>query len=175
MGLSSHITSTQQERFFRPVGSTDSEAAFCAILNALRAEFSTEMPPLPILTEKIQSLCQEIVNYNPNETILNFILSIGPHTMFVYSWPGRRPGSKVWNGLHYTVRNNPSSVGYHKQNTISQFIKHRQYSQNTCVVATKPLTTNEEWIEVKSGELIVVKKGTPYATPADWLRQEFLP
>ena len=34
--------------FYHPIGDTDSEAVFCAILNALRAEFN-ELPTLPVL------------------------------------------------------------------------------------------------------------------------------
>ena len=40
--------SNREEVFYHPVGDTDSEAVFCAILNALRAEF-TELPTLPVL------------------------------------------------------------------------------------------------------------------------------
>lgn len=69
------------ERFYYPVGNTDSEAAFCAILNALRAEFTDSMPSLPVLYEKLQKLCQEIVEYDKQGTILNFLLLCGPHIL----------------------------------------------------------------------------------------------
>jgi hypothetical protein len=56
---------------------------------------------------RLQSLCHEIVDYNQDETILNFLLTCGPHVLWVYSWPGSRPGSNFWNGLHYTVHEPP--------------------------------------------------------------------
>ena len=46
---------------YHPVGDTDSEAVFCALLNALRAKFTT-LPSLPVLHETLGSLCREIVS-----------------------------------------------------------------------------------------------------------------
>ena len=92
------------DRAYNPVGHTDSEAVFCAILNALRARFET-LPTLPVLHDAIASLCDEIVmkdeSVGSHNTILNFLLGCGPHIQFAYSWPGAREGSSVWNGLHY--------------------------------------------------------------------------
>ena len=96
------------ELIYHPVGDTDSEAVFCAMLNALRAEFTT-LPTLPVLYEAIQRLCSEIVRGKELETIFNFLLGCGQFTMFAFSWPGSRVGSTVWNGLHYLVRYPPFS------------------------------------------------------------------
>ena len=90
------------DRFYYPVGNTDSEATFCAILNALRAEFTDHMPSLPVLYEKLQKLCQEIVDYDPKGTILNFLLTCGPHVLWVYSWPARDLDPTY--GMVYTTR-----------------------------------------------------------------------
>jgi predicted glutamine amidotransferase len=65
-----------KELFYHPVGETDSEAVFCAILNALRTEF-VELPTLPNLYETIQRLCAEIVQGEEDTTILNFLLGCG--------------------------------------------------------------------------------------------------
>lgn len=94
------------EAMYHPVGDTDSEAVFCAMLNALRAEFTT-LPTLPVLYEAIQKLCCEIVRGHEKSTIFNFLLGCGQYTMFAFSWPGSREGSTVWNGLHYLVRYPP--------------------------------------------------------------------
>jgi hypothetical protein len=64
------------ERFYYPVGNTDSEKGFCAILNALRAQFPDTMPSLPVLHEILGKLCQEIVDYDSKGTILNFLLVV---------------------------------------------------------------------------------------------------
>jgi len=157
------------ERFYYPVGNTDSEATFCAILNALRAEFTDTVPSLPVLYDKLQKLCREIVDYNPKGTILNFLLTCGPHVLWVYSWPGRRPGSKTWNGLHYTVRSNNQSGNdddtttnlHDNDDSMSVTVKS---PGAVCIVATAPLTDDEEWIELKPGELVVLDEGSPYVT-----------
>lgn len=96
-------------RDYNPIGKTDSEAMFCAMLNALRARFDT-LPSLPVLHSAIASLCNEIValdSQHEGTTIFNFLLGCGPHIQFAYSWPGAREGSTVWNGLHYLVREPP--------------------------------------------------------------------
>jgi predicted glutamine amidotransferase len=175
------------ERMYYPVGDTDSEATFCAILNALKAQFPDTMPSLPDLHEALAELCREIVEYNPTETILNFFLTCGPHVLWVYSWPGRRPGSAVWNGLYYTVRSNLTSLAdadykvsvvpeevNGNSNNINSKEQEDQEERNrqVCIVATKPLTDDEEWIELKPGELILMDSGMPHVTVKDLFRVE---
>jgi len=188
------------ERTYSPIGTTDSEAAFCAILNALRAKFTDSMPSLPILYEELKVLCQEIVDYEPKTTIFNFLLTCGPHLLWVYSWPGARPGSKVWNGLHYTIRNRKNddtttrlscsgddpnyavaigTAAYKKTNGASESINGTRDSSSindsenqVCLVATKPLTSDEEWIELERGELLVMDAGAPKVSAVDLFRAE---
>lgn len=172
------------ERTYNPIGTTDSEAAFCAILNALRAKFTDNMPSLPILYEELKLLCKEIVDYNPKLTILNFLLTCGPHLLWVYSWPGARPGSKVWNGLHYTIRNNDTQLSSNSDdpnyqvaiNKLGQRPQSPSEGWNddhqVCVIATKPLTSDEEWIELNRGELLVMDAGLPRVSIGDLFRAE---
>eukprot|EP00957_Ditylum_brightwellii_P115480 8808659-Ditylum_brightwellii.AAC.1 len=75
---------------YHPVGDTDSEAVFCAILHALKAEFHT-LPTLPVLYQTPQRLCAEIVSRKESQSIVNFLLGCGQYTLFAYSWPGARP------------------------------------------------------------------------------------
>jgi len=149
--------------FYHPIGNTDSEATFCMILNALRAEF-TELPTLPLLYETLQRLCSQLVEGEEDTTILNFLLGCGPYTLFAYSWPGARPGSKVWNGLHYTVRTPPFAT----ETTLIDcdysidFSKVAGPNDRVAVIATKPLTSNEEWKEFRRGELLMFDYGLAY-------------
>lgn len=155
------------ERYYYPVGDTDSEKTFCAILNALRAQFPDTMPSLPVLYENIQSLCREIVDYDRTGTIFNFLLTCGPHVLWVYSWPGKRPGSVVWNGLHYIVRSKDTNL-----HDADISVRVKGYGDSVCIVATKPLTDDEEWIELKAGELIVPDNGIPHVTARDLFHVE---
>lgn len=158
--------------YYHPVGSTDSEATFCAILNALRCRFTT-LPSLPVLHEAIQELCAEIVRHDPQGTIFNFLLTCGPHTQWVYSWPGQRPGSKVWNGLHYTVRDYPfSPVHLADMNMTVDFFETTTSQDCVSIIATKPLTDDEKWTEIQRGQLIVFDQGKPFQTPYELFELE---
>jgi hypothetical protein len=178
------------ERMYYPVGDTDSEATFCALLNALKAQFPDTMPSLPVLHEALAELCREIVEYNPTETILNFFLTCGPHVLWVYSWPGRRPGSLVWNGLYYTVRSGLTSLadsdyavrvgvpeeevtnGNNDDDSNSSTTEEEERNRQVCIVATKPLTDDEEWIELKPGELILMDNGLPHVSVKELFQVE---
>jgi glutamine amidotransferase len=149
------------ERFYSPVGSTDSEAAFCAILNALRVRFK-RLPSLPVLYDALQQLCEEIVREDPELTIMNFLLTCGPNTLWVYSWPGSRPGSKVWNGLHYTTRRFPfNKTHLCDMDYTVDFSTLTTKKDCVSVIATQPLTDDEEWVELQRGELVVFDEGRP--------------
>lgn len=159
---------------FRPIGDTDSEAAFCAILNALKAEFDT-LPTLSVLHSFLSKLCNEIIDGHPEETIFNFMLGCGQYTMFAYSWPGKRAGSEVWNGLHYIVREPPFSTAklVDVDYTID-FAGVTTPSDRVAVITTKPLTSEEGWTEFKRGELIMFDNGLPHSTPekCEWVEAQ---
>lgn len=153
------------EAIYNPVGDTDSEAVFCAILNALKAEFLT-LPTLPVLYEAIQKLCCEIVRGYEKTTILNFLLGCGQFTMFAFSWPGAREGSTVWNGLHYLVRSPPFKTAKLKDEDYAiNFNETNGENDRVAIIATKPLTTNEEWKEFGRGQLFMFDMGLPYSRP----------
>lgn len=164
-----------EESYYHPIGKTDSEAAFCAILNALRARFD-HLPSLPVLKGAIHQLCHEIVLDDPSATIMNFLLTCGPNTLWVYSWPGSRPGSDVWNGLHYTTREFPFSVANLKdcEYEVDFAAQGTTADSVVSVVTTKPLTDNEEWHEIQRGELIVFDQGRPHSTPESLFEIELL-
>ncbi|CAJ1946265.1 unnamed protein product [Cylindrotheca closterium] len=153
--------------YYNPVGTTDSEATFCAILNALRQKFD-KVPSVPVLYDSMQKLCDEIVDSDREGTILNFLLTCGSHTLWVYSWPGSRPGSKVWNGLHYTTREYPFHSHHLCDVDITVDFSTRT-SKEDCVsvIATKPLTDDEEWTELERGELVLFDRGRPQRSVVD--------
>lgn len=159
---------------YHPVGTTDSEATFCYILNSLRCKFTT-LPSLPVLHKAMHEICTEIAMHDPEGTILNFLLTCGPHTQWVYSWPGSRPGSKVWNGLHYTVREYPfSKVRLCDMDYTVDFSTVTSREDCVSVIATKPLTDDEEWTEIQRGQLIVFDQGKPWHTPYELFQLELL-
>ena len=143
------------KRVFEPIGETDSEALFCAILNSVNARFSS-MPPLPVLHDYINNLCQEIVSHDSKSTILNFLLGFGEQTQIAYSWPGRREGSRTWNGLHYKLKEGGQG--------------------QIAVIATKPLVDSgeeeDDWVELKRGECLLFENGEVHSAPGDSIDAE---
>jgi len=157
------LTGSIENCTYHPVGDTDSEAVFCAILNALKAEFHT-LPTLPLLYQTLQRLCAEIVSGEESQSIVNFLLGCGQYTLFAYSWPGARPGSSVWNGLYYTIRKPPFSTAKLADIDYSvDFSKLTNENDRVAVIATKPLTVDEHWKEFKRGQLLMFDNGLPYS------------
>lgn len=157
---------TPSDVIYHPVGDTDSEAVFCAILNALHVEFPNGLPTLPVLHEFLSILCNEIIAQHPESTIFNFLLGCGQHTLFAYSWPGKRPTSNVWNGLYYIVREPPFSTA--KLLDTDYEIDFRRVTtpdDRVAVITTKPLTEEAGWTEFQRNELIMFNRGIPYRTP----------
>lgn len=151
---------------YNPIGDTDSEAIFCSILNALKAKFDV-LPSLPVLHDTLQQLCAEVIE-SDDSTILNFLLGCGQHVQFAYSLPGARPGSDVWNGLYYTVREPPFTRAHLSDCDYAvDFSEVNTEGDRVAVIATKPLTDDEEWIELGKGELILFDNGLPYAEPEE--------
>jgi predicted glutamine amidotransferase len=157
---------TASDVIYHPIGDTDSEAVFCAILNALNVEFPNCLPTLPVLHEFLSDLCNEITTKHPESTIFNFLLGCGQHTLFAYSWPGKRPGSEVWNGLHYIIRKPPfSTAKLLDADCEIDFSLVTTPDDCVAVITTKPLTEESGWTEFKRNELIMFNHGIPYRTP----------
>jgi predicted glutamine amidotransferase len=178
---------------YHPAGDTDSEAVFCAILNAIQAKFSQQnsaagddedgdgggLPTLSGLHEFLQELCREIVK-NDDDTIFNFLLGCGPYTLFAYSWPGSRPGSTVWNGLHYIVREPVPATAATSSSLDNDVLLDEgrdssrsvattngaNHQHRVAVITTKPLTGETGWCEMRRGELIMFDHGRPHRTAA---------
>lgn len=161
-GAQDHVDDEDHD-VYQPIGQTDSERVFCAILNALHAQFPTPPPNQAILFTALRDLCQEIVNYHPSHTILNFLLTCGPDVMFAYSWPGRRPGGRTWNGLHYIVRQPPFATATLRDvdDCTVDFSLHTTTQDRVSVVTTKPLTYERGWVEFQRGQLILFQNGIP--------------
>ena len=102
----------------------------------------------------IHELCIEIVQKNKG-TILNFLLGCGEGVQFAYSWPGSRPGSTTWNGLYYKELN-------HVEDGMQFDCK-----DSVAIIATKPLTNDNTWIEFGRGDLLLFSKGKVISNHVD--------
>jgi predicted glutamine amidotransferase len=132
---------------FRPVGTTDSELAFCFILQELRARFGDVAPALPQLREALDELVHAIAAHGA----FNLMLSDGT-ALFAH----------CSTRLCYVVRQYPFLTAQLSDEDVSvDFSQVTTPEDRVAVIVTEPLTSNETWTEFKAGELKVFVDGMP--------------
>ena len=132
---------------YHPVGSTDSEYAFCFILQQLRQRFGEQRPSNPELKIALQQLCSEIALHGT----FNMMLSDGD-ALFVH----------CSTKLHYIVRRYPFAMAKLSDEDVSVDFSQVTTPQDcVAIIVTEPLTTNESWIQFAPGELKMFTDGIP--------------
>ena len=130
---------------FRPVGDTDSERAFCFLMQGLHARFGDEAPSLDALHGAMQELTAEIATHG----VFNFLLSNG-EALFAH----------CSTHLHYVTRQYPFTKAQLVDCELSiDFNDHNHLDDCITIIATKPLTSNENWVAFAPGELKVFHNG----------------
>ena len=129
---------------FRPVGSTDSERAFCWILQEL-AKSHAGVPSVQELTITLRELAARIAVHGT----FNFLLSNG-QAMWAHAS----------THLHYVERQHPFTQAQLADEDLSvDFSAHTTPQDRVAVIVTAPLTTNEAWNAFAPGELKVFVDG----------------
>ncbi|MEO6854652.1 MAG: class II glutamine amidotransferase [Rhodoferax sp.] len=129
---------------FRPVGSTDSEQAFCWIMQEL-AKSHAGVPSVAELTLTLRELAARIARHGT----FNFLLSNGEAL-----W------AHATTSLYYVERQHPFAQATLKDDDLSiNFADHTGKDDRVAMVATTPLTTNESWVAFAPGELKVFVGG----------------
>lgn len=132
---------------FSPVGRTDSELAFCYLLEQLYAQFPNGEPSATALYAAIAVLSREIATHG----VFNFLLSNG-------TWQFAHCSTK----LSYLVRQYPFYHAHLVDEEISiDFSQVTTPQDRVAVIATVPLTDNEAWITLMPGELLLFSDGKP--------------
>lgn len=130
--------------FYQPVGQTDSERAFCLILDTLRQRFSKK-PALEDLYGVLQEVTQAIAQYGT----FNYLLSDGEQFFAHCS-----------TKLCYIVRQAPFAAAHLIDEDITvDFQELTTERDRVAVIATTPLTDNEAWTVLQPGELLVFQDG----------------
>ena len=131
---------------FHPVGSTDSEQAFCWLMQQL-AKSHARLPPVDELTLTLRELVPQIAKFGT----FNFLLSNGEAL-----W------AHATTKLCYIVRQHPFNMAQLADEDLAiDFRQHTSPNDRVAVIATTPLTTNEHWTPFESGELKVFVDGLP--------------
>lgn len=130
---------------YRPVGSTDSEYAFCWLLGRIREAFPERPQDVDALTAFIHARCEELRQLG----VFNMLLSESSH-LFCYcttklAWITRR---SPFGEAH--LSDCDMRVDFNAVTTPDDVVT---------VIATEPLTCNETWHHLSSGELVVFHNG----------------
>lgn len=132
---------------YQPVGNTDSEQAFCLILERLRAAFPEGYPSPTELYRVLQDVTAHIATYG----VFNYLLSDGSHLFAHCS-----------THLHYIVRQAPFAEAHLvDQDVTVDFQELTTLDDRVAVIATFPLTDNETWTAIAPHQLLLFQDGHP--------------
>jgi predicted glutamine amidotransferase len=132
---------------YHPVGTTDSERAFCYILQQLHKRFGDNLPSLTELKIALQELTEMIGTYGA----FNILLSDGS-ALFAH----------CSTNLHYIVRQYPfSKAKLADEDIIIDFSQVTDPTDRAVIIVTEPLTIDESWTRFKPGELKLFVDGAP--------------
>lgn len=135
--------------FYRPVGTTDSENAFCLILERLRRSFPETPPSLSALVGSLREVSAEVAG----KGTFNYVLSNGE---FLFAHCSTE--------LSYILRRAPFATAHLIDEDLTvDFREVTAPNDKVAVIATTPLTDNERWTPVRPGELMVFRDGEPLA------------
>ncbi|MBK6863813.1 MAG: class II glutamine amidotransferase [Ideonella sp.] len=131
---------------FRPVGDTDSERAFCWLMQEMNKAHAS-VPSVAELTVTLAELVPRVAAHGS----FNFMLSNG-----VALW------AHCSTRLHSVVRRHPFTTAHLQDEDLSvDFAQHTAPSDRVAIVVTEPLTTDEPWHAFAPGELKVFEGGEP--------------
>jgi glutamine amidotransferase len=134
---------------FVPVGSTDSEWAFCMLLERLSTRFARAPRSRARLFQAIAELSRDLAARGT----FNFLLSDG-QALF----------ARCHTKLAYIVRQYPfSRATLHDADVTVDFRHLTRKTDRVAVIATMPLTKNEAWTTLSPGELLMFSRGAPVA------------
>jgi glutamine amidotransferase len=133
-----------QATFYRPVGDTDSEAAFCDLLNRVREAF-----PEPVDIEQLLPTLVEACAGYRSKGVFNCLLSDG-------DWLFCFCSSKL---AHITRRAPFGPARLKDVDVIVDFQAETTANDVVTVIATEPLTENETWTRHAPGEWNLWRRG----------------
>ncbi len=135
---------------FRPVGDTDSERAFCAMLARLEARFEAYPRSRRALWDCIAEAGAEVGARGS----FNFLLADGEHLY-----------ARCATKLHHIVRQAPFREATLADDELRvDFSRVTSPTDRVAIVATAPLTRDEAWTSGRPGDLWVFRRGALRAT-----------
>jgi predicted glutamine amidotransferase len=131
---------------FRPVGATDSERAFCWLMQEL-AKAHAAVPSIDELTATLRELSPQLAARGT----FNFLLSNG---LALWAHCSTR--------LYWLARRHPfAAVRLADEDLCVDFAQVTTPDDHVALVVTEPLTHDEAWVAFAPGELRVFEAGSP--------------
>ncbi|WP_343598169.1 class II glutamine amidotransferase [Acinetobacter sp.] len=130
---------------FTPVGNTDSEYAFCYLLDQLVQHFGYQPPAILEVAQALEKIVPKVAEYGT----FNFCLSNG-QALFSYAT----------TKLHWLVRGYPFKPAHLIDLDVEvDFSTVTTPQDRVAVITTEPLTQNEIWTAFRPGQFIVFQDG----------------
>ena len=130
---------------YHPIGETDSEYAFCYILDNI----SDNNLILDGLFRRMYEVVEEISDFGK----FNFLMSDGEY-LFAHTTDGN---------LHYLIRHPPHKgiVRLRDEDFEVSLEEMKKMDEYVVLLATRPLTRNEDWVKLKRRKIYVFRDGDP--------------
>jgi predicted glutamine amidotransferase len=134
---------------FQPIGTTDSEHAFCVILDRLHRRFRGVYPRSRASREQLWEAVAEVGGELGERGTFNFLLADGEH-MF----------ARCATRLCYIVRKAPFKRATLADDDLTvDFAEVTTPRDRVAIIATAPLTRDEAWTMGVPGEMWVFRRG----------------
>jgi predicted glutamine amidotransferase len=131
---------------FRPVGTTDSERAFCWLMQEL-AKSHASVPPIGELTATLAELMPRVAAHGVFNAMLDNGQALWAHCS---------------THLHHIVRQHPfARASLQDEDVTVDFAQQTSPRDRVAVVVTEPLTKDERWVPFAPGEIRVFVEGAP--------------
>ncbi|TYL48125.1 class II glutamine amidotransferase [Marinomonas sp. IMCC 4694] len=130
---------------YHPLGNTDSERAFCWIIEQLQTRFGDQEPSVSDISTRLWQLALQL----KSRGVFNMMLSDGVR---LYCFCTTK--------LHWITRRAPfKKATLSDEDVIIDFKEVTTDKDVVTVIATQPLTQDETWNQMQEGELCVFEGG----------------
>lgn len=137
--------------FYKPVGTTDSEYAFCWMLGEIRKRFPERPDDICLLNKFIFECSEQLRALGVFNMLMSESTRLYAYCSTKLSWITRKhPFTEA------SLSDCEMSVDFGNETTPKDIVT---------VIATQPLTENEPWIALKPGEIVVFQDGLPMQCP----------
>ena len=134
---------------FHPIGTTDSEHAFCVLLDRLTSAFPRGYPQEASEKERLWRVVAKAGHELGSSGTFNFLLADGVHLF-----------ARCATKLCYIVRKAPFTRATLADDDLSvDFAEVTTPRDRVAIIATAPLTRDEEWTMGRAGEMWVFRRG----------------